>query len=85
MIVGTCHSRSDSYRIWRKERISRGVDDMAVHSMYSRNHCFVIMPNSAEARLRTRLRNHKLLIQTAGGVTENDGAGEAGGRELFAI
>ena len=60
-------------------------DDIFAHCMYSRNHCFVIMPKSAEDKLRTRLRNQRELIQTIDSAARKGGAGDAGGRALFAI
>ena len=84
MNSGTPHCSKASYRRCRRAMILCGRQDVVDHCMYSRSHCFAIIPKSAEARLRTRLTNHRQLIHNDAEVGENGSTFAGGeGRELF--
>ena len=63
IIAGVFQSINASYRACRRATWFSDGPDIVVHWRYSRSHCFEIIQNSAAARLRMRLRNHKVLIQ----------------------
>ncbi len=63
--VGTFQSSHASMRSCRTRTVSRGDAATWAHCRYSRIHCLAKMPNSAEARLKTRLKNHRTLIHLA--------------------
>lgn len=84
MIAGTFHSLNASKRFCRRMIAFRGSQEVVVHSMYSRSHCFAIIPKRADVRLNMRLRNHNELIQRAEPGTWKSGR-EAAGWEEFAV
>lgn len=79
MVAGTFHLFHASKRIWRTRTLSRSEARAAFQCMYSRIYCFTRMPNRAAARLKTRLRNHKALIQRTvkSGTNSSEGRGGA--------
>lgn len=84
MISGTFHCSKASKRFCLRAIKFCGSQDVVVHSMYSRSHCLVIIPNSAEVRLRIKLRIQSELIQTAEVGAWKLGR-DAAGRDEFAV
>lgn len=62
-IVATLHFSRLLRRYCRRRAISR--DDPFRPTLYSLSHCFTMIPMEAEARLDTRLENHRMFSRTA--------------------
>ncbi len=73
MMSGTCQRSSPINRKCRTRDRSRGVPDGKI--MYSLIHCFVRTAISVVVRLKTRLVNHKPLIQRSNDLAVNEAEG----------